>query len=135
MPYSYHQAHLVKKQLLLFTGVLLALSLIIPPNIGKILIFEYSDIPIVLFFILALFSASKTYRSYEKNDNFWLLLLLFLFVLFIIFGHNTTTLRFIFYISIGFLIKKNSKYIENKDLEIFFLPLWFVSILNFSSFV
>ena len=126
---------MVKKQLLLFTGVLLALSLIIPPNIGKILIFEYSDIPIVLFFILALFSASKTYRSYEKNDNFWLLLLLFLFVLFIIFGHNTTTLRFIFYISIGFLIKKNSKYIENKDLEIFFLPLWFVSILNFFSFV
>ena len=126
---------MVKKQLLLFTGVLLALSLIIPPNIGKILIFEYSDIPIVLFFILALFSASKTYRSYEKNDNFWLLLLLFLFVLFIIFDHNTTTLRFIFYISIGFLIKKNSKYIENKDLEIFFLPLWFVSILNFFSFV
>jgi len=115
--------------------VLLALSLIIPPNIGKILIFEYSDVPIVLFFILALVSASKINRSHEKTDNFWLFLLLFLFALFIILGFNTTTLRFIFYISIGFLIKKNSKYIENKDLEIFFLPLWFVSILNFSSFV
>ena len=115
--------------------MLLALSLIIPPNIGKILIFEYSDVPIVLFFILALVSASKINRSHEKTDNFWLFLLLFLFALFIILGFNTTTLRFIFYISIGFLIKKNSKYIENKDLEIFFLPLWFVSILNFSSFV
>tara|TARA_B100002019_G_C21274493_1_gene604482 strand:+ start:38 stop:2470 length:2433 start_codon:yes stop_codon:yes gene_type:complete len=126
---------LVKKQILLVSGVLLALSLIIPPNIGKILIFEYSDVPIVLFFILALVSASKINRSHEKTDNFWLFLLLFLFALFIILGFNTTTLRFIFYISIGFLIKKNSKYIENKDLEIFFLPLWFVSILNFSSFV
>jgi len=126
---------LVKKQLLLVSGVLLALSLIIPPNIGKILIFEYSDIPIVLFFLLALFSALKLNKSYEKTDNFWLFLLLFLFALFIIFGFNTTTLRFIFYITIGFLIKKNSKYMENKDLEIFFLPLWFVSILNFSSFV
>ena len=115
--------------------MLLALSLIIPPNIGKILIFEYSDVPIVLFFILALVSASKINRSHEKTDNFWLFLLLFLFALSIILGFNTTTLRFIFYISIGFLIKKNSKYIENKDLEIFFLPLWFVSILNFSSFV
>ena len=115
--------------------MLLALSLIIPPNIGKILIFEYSDVPIVLFFILALVSASKINRSHEKTDNFWLFLLSFLFALFIILGFNTTTLRFIFYISIGFLIKKNSKYIENKDLEIFFLPLWFVSILNFSSFV
>ena len=115
--------------------MLLALSLIIPPNIGKILIFEYSDVPIVLFFILALVSASKINRSHEKTDNFWLFLILFLFALFIILGFNTTTLRFIFYISIGFLIKKNSKYIENKDLEIFFLPLWFVSILNFSSFV
>ena len=115
--------------------MLLALSLIIPPYIGKILIFEYSDVPIVLFFILALVSASKINRSHEKTDNFWLFLLLFLFALFIILGFNTTTLRFIFYISIGFLIKKNSKYIENKDLEIFFLPLWFVSILNFSSFV
>jgi len=115
--------------------VLLALSLIIPPNIGKILIFEYSDVPIVLFFILVLVSASKINRSHEKTDNFWLFLILFLFALFIILGFNTTTLRFIFYISIGFLIKKNSKYIENKDLEIFFLPLWFVSILNFSSFV
>jgi len=126
---------LVKKQLLLVSGVLLALSLIIPPNIGKILIFEYSDIPIVLFFLLALFSALKLNKSYEKTDNFWLFLLLFLFALFIIFGFNTTTLRFIFYITIGFLIKKNAKYMENKDLEIFFLPLWFVSILNFSSFV
>ena len=126
---------MVKKQLLLVSGVLLALSLIIPPNIGKILIFEYSDIPIVLFFLLALFSALKLNKSYEKTDNFWLFLLLFLFALFIIFGFNTTTLRFIFYITIGFLIKKNSKYMENKDLEIFFLPLWFVSILNFSSFV
>ena len=115
--------------------MLLALSLIIPPNIGKILIFEYSDVPIVLFFILVLVSASKINRSHEKTDNFWLFLILFLFALFIILGFNTTTLRFIFYISIGFLIKKNSKYIENKDLEIFFLPLWFVSILNFSSFV
>jgi len=115
--------------------VLLALSLIIPPNIGKILIFEYSDVPIVLFFILALVSASKINMSHEKTDNFWLFLIIFLFALFIILGFNTTTLRFIFYISIGFLIKKNSKYIENKDLEIFFLPLWFVSILNFSSFV
>ena len=126
---------MVKKQLLLVSGVLLALSLIIPPNIGKILIFEYSDIPIVLFFLLALFSALKLNKSYEKTDNFWLFLLLFLFALFIIFGFNTTTLRFIFYITIGFLIKKNAKYMENKDLEIFFLPLWFVSILNFSSFV
>ena len=109
---------MVKKITLLFSGALFALSLIIPPNIGKLYILEYSDIPIIFLFLILLFSNFKKFKL-EKNDYLWFGLI-FIFVLFLIFDwFNPTSLRFIFYLLIGLLVKKIYSSLSIDDLESF----------------
>tara|TARA_B100000941_G_scaffold69302_1_gene46746 strand:+ start:1880 stop:4312 length:2433 start_codon:yes stop_codon:yes gene_type:complete len=125
----------VKKIILLLSGGLLALSLIIPPNIGKVYFFEYSDLPILFLFVIIFYTAVVNFKSIEENDYPWIFLLL-CFVLFAINDElNTTTLRFALYISIGFLVKIISKNLNIKDFELFLIPLLTVSLLNLISFV
>ena len=125
---------MVKKITLLFSGALFALSLIIPPNIGKLYILEYSDIPIIFLFLILLFSNLNKFKL-EKNDYLWVGLII-LFVLFLIFDwFNPTSLRFIFYLLIGFLVKKIYYSLSTNDLELFFLPLILVSTLSLISFI
>ncbi len=125
---------MVKKVTLLFAGALFALSLILPPNIGKIFIFEYSDIPIVFLFLILLLSNLRNYR-FRNSDYLWLGLIL-LFVLFSFFDWlNPTSLRFIFYLMIGLLVKKASTNLNVSDFELLFLPLVSVSALSLFSFL
>ena len=125
---------MVKKITLLFSGALFALSLIIPPNIGKLYILEYSDIPIIFLFLILLFSNFNKFKL-EKNDYLWVGLII-LFVLFLIFDwFNPTSLRFIFYLLIGLLVKKIFISLRTNDLELFFLPLILVSTLSLISFI
>jgi len=125
---------LVKKVTLLFAGALFALSLILPPNIGKIFLFEYSDIPIVFLFLILLLSNLRNYR-FRNSDYLWLGLIL-LFVLFSFFDWlNPTSLRFIFYLMIGLLVKKASTNLNISDFELLFLPLVSVSALSLFSFI
>ena len=125
---------MVKKATLLISGALFALSLIIPPGIGKIFLFEYSDIPIIFLFLILLFSYIKKF-SFNKSDYPWVGLL-FLFVLFLFSDWlNTTSLRFILYILIGLLVKKTFKNLEIYDFELIFFPLVLVSTINFFSFL
>ena len=125
---------MVKKVTLLFAGALFALSLILPPNIGKIFLFEYSDIPIVFLFLILLLSNLRNYR-FKNSDYLWLGLIL-LFVLFSFFDWlNPTSLRFIFYLMIGLLIKKASTNLNISDFELLFLPLVSVSALSLFSFI
>ena len=125
---------MVKKVTLLFAGALFALSLILPPNIGKIFLFEYSDIPIVFLFLILLLSNLRNYR-FKNSDYLWLGLIL-LFVLFSFFDWlNPTSLRFIFYLMIGLLVKKASTNLNISDFELLFLPLVSVSALSLFSFL
>ena len=125
---------MVKKVTLLFAGALFALSLILPPNIGKIFLFEYSDIPIVFLFLILLLSNLRNYR-FRNSDYLWLGLIL-LFVLFSFFDWlNPTSLRFIFYLMIGLLVKKASTNLNISDFELLFLPLVSVSALSLFSFL
>ena len=125
---------MVKKVTLLFAGALFALSLILPPNIGKIFLFEYSDIPIVFLFLILLLSNLRNYR-FRNSDYLWLGLIL-LFVLFSFFDWlNPTSLRFIFYLMIGLLVKKASTNLNTSDFELLFLPLVSVSALSLFSFL
>jgi len=124
----------VKKITLLFSGVLFALSLIIPPNIGKLFMLEYSDIPTIFLFLILLFLNLKKFKL-DKSDFLWVGLLM-LFVLFLFFDWlNPTSMRFIFYILIGLLVKKVAKNLIINDLELFFLPLILVSLLSLMSFM
>ena len=125
----------MKKIILLSSGGLLALSLIIPPNIGKVYFFEYSDLPILFLFVIIFYTAVVNFKSIESNDYPWIFLLI-CFVLFALNDElNTTTLRFALYILIGFLVKKISKNLNIKDLEIFLIPLLTVSLINLISFL
>tara|TARA_B100001057_G_scaffold376264_1_gene381357 strand:- start:122797 stop:125223 length:2427 start_codon:yes stop_codon:yes gene_type:complete len=125
---------LVKKFTLLFAGALFALSLTLPPNIGKIFLFEYSDIPVVFLFLILLLSNLRNYR-FKNSDYLWLGLIL-LFVLFSFFDWlNPTSLRFIFYFMIGLLVKKASTNLNISDFELLFLPLVLVSALSLFSFL
>ena len=125
---------MVKKFTLLFAGALFALSLILPPNIGKIFLFEYSDIPIVFLFFILLLSNLRNYK-FKNSDYLWLSLIL-LFVLFTFYDLlNPTSLRFIFYLIIGLLVKKASKNLNITDYELLFLPLVSVSALSLFSFL
>ena len=125
---------MVKKVTLLFAGALFALSLILPPNIGKIFLFEYSDIPIVFLFLILLLSNLRNYR-FRNSDYLWLGLIL-LFVLFSFFDWlNPTSLRFIFYLMFGLLVKKASTNLNISDFELLFLPLVSVSALSLFSFL
>ena len=125
---------MVKKVTLLFAGALFALSLILPPNIGKIFLFEYSDIPIVFLFLILLLSNLRNYR-FKNSDYLWLGLIL-LFVLFSFSDWlNPTSLRFIFYLMIGLLVKKASTNLNISDFELLFLPLVSVSALSLFSFL
>ena len=124
----------MKKITLLFSGALFALSLIIPPNIGKLYILEYSDVPIIFLFLILLFSNFNKFKL-EKNDYLWVGLII-LFVLFLIFDwFNPTSLRFILYLLIGLLVKKIYYSLTTNDLELFFLPLILVSTLSLISFI
>ena len=124
----------MKKITLLFSGVLFALSLIIPPNIGKLFMLEYSDIPTIFLFLILLFLNLKKFKL-DKSDFLWVGLLM-LFVLFLFFDWlNPTSMRFIFYILIGLLVKKVAKNLIINDLELFFLPLILVSLLSLMSFM
>lgn len=125
---------MVKKFTLLFAGALFALSLTLPPNIGKIFLFEYSDIPVVFLFLILLLSNLRNYR-FKNSDYLWLGLIL-LFVLFSFFDWlNPTSLRFIFYFMIGLLVKKASTNLNISDFELLFLPLVLVSALSLFSFL
>ena len=125
---------MVKKITLLISGVLFALSLIIPPNIGKLFMLEYSDIPTIFLFLILLFLNLKKFKL-DKSDFLWVGLLM-LFVLFLFFDWlNPTSMRFIFYILIGLLVKKVAKNLIINDLELFFLPLILVSLLSLMSFM
>ena len=124
----------MKKITLLFSGVLFALSLIIPPNIGKLFMLEYSDIPTIFLFLILLFLNLRKFKL-DKSDFLWVGLLM-LFVLFLFFDWlNPTSMRFIFYILIGLLVKKVAKNLIINDLELFFLPLILVSLLSLMSFM
>ena len=125
----------MKKVILLLTGGLLALSLIIPPNIGKISFFEYSDIPILFLFLIIFCYGVINFKNIKVNDYPWIFLLLSFILFAINDGMNTTTLRFILYLSIGYLVKVISKNLNINDLEIFLIPLVLVSLLNLISFV
>ena len=95
---------------------------------------EYSDIPTIFLFLILLFLSLKKFKL-DKSDFLWVGLLM-LFVLFLFFDWlNPTSMRFIFYILIGLLVKKVAKNLIINDLELFFLPLILVSLLSLMSFM
>ncbi len=116
-------------------GGLLGLSLIIPPSIGKFSILEFSDIPIIFLFLYLLLLSFKDLKI-KKNEDFpWIFLIFCLFIYFLLDGFNTTTLRFLFYVIIGFLFKKVIvKLKDDKNLALFD-PLIIVGIVNFLAFL
>ena len=131
---------------LLISGIFLAISLIIPPSIGKVSIFEYSDIPILFLFFILLFSnffqiynrglilRSVSFSSKTKDNFPWIFLITLLAIFYLFFNGNTTSLRLILYISIGLLIKNLLSDLRMKDVEIFFFPLIIVYSINFIAF-
>ena len=115
-------------------GSLISLFLIIPPSIGKIFGFEYSDIPFILFLgIISILLLKKL--NFEKSDLIWLLILSPFILSLIFVGVNYTTFRFIAYIFFGFLIKKYFQSNKNNNLIWFFLPMLLVVALNFIVFL
>ena len=106
----------------------------VPPNIGKLFVLEYSDVPVIFLFLILLISNLKKFKL-VKSDYLWIGLVI-LFVLFLVLDwFNPTSLRFIFYLLIGLLVKKVSKSLSTNDLELFFLPLILVSTLSLISFL
>ena len=131
---------------LLLAGAFLSISLIIPPNIGKLSIFEYSDIPVLLLFlILAIANFNQIYKNglslnrlkilKIKGNSPWIFLITLSVIFYLFFNGSTTSLRLIFYISIGVLIKNLLSNLRLKDIEIFFLPMFIVYSLNFFAFI
>jgi len=115
-------------------GSLISLFLIIPPSIGKIFGFEYSDIPFILFLgIISILSLKKL--NFEKSDLIWLLIASPFILSLIFFGVNYTTFRFIAYIFFGFLIKKYVQANKSNNFIWFFLPMLLVIALNFIVFL
>ena len=116
-------------------GGLLGLSLIIPPGIGKLSILEFSDIPIIILFLYLLLLSIKNLKI-KKNEDFpWMFLILVLLAFFILDEFNTTTLRFLFYVVIGFLFKKVVGNLTKDQALALFSPLIIVSILSFLAFL
>ena len=116
-------------------GGLLGLSLIIPPSIGKLSILEFSDIPIILLFFYLLFLSFKDLRIKKNEDSPWIFLIFSFLIFFLLDGFNTTTLRFLFYIIIGFLFKKVVGNLNNDEDLALFSPLIIVGILSFLAFL
>ena len=115
-------------------GGLLGLSLIIPPSIGKLSILEFSDIPIVLLFLYLLFLSFKDLKIKKNEDSPWMFLIFSLLIFFLLDGFNTTTLRFLFYVIIGFLFKKVIGNLNKDQGLAFFNPLIIVAIFSFLAF-
>ena len=116
-------------------GGLLGFSLVIPPGIGKLSILEYSDLPIVFLLIYLLLLSFKEFKHFNHGDYPWIFIILSLIIFSLLDGFNSTTLRFLFYIIIGFLFKKFiSKNNDDMDLALFD-PLIIVSILSFIAFL
>ena len=116
-------------------GALLALSLIIPPSIGKLSILEFSDIPIIILFLYLLFLSFKNLKIKTNEDSPWIFLILSLLIFFLLDGFNTTTLRFLFYVIIGFLFKKVIGNLNNDEELALFNPLIIVGIFSFLAFL
>ena len=116
-------------------GGLLGLSLVIPPGIGKLSILEYSDLPVVFLLIYLLLLSFKEFKHWNNGDYPWIFIILSLIIFSLLDGFNSTTLRFLFYIIIGFLFKKFiSKNNDDMDLALFD-PLIIVGILSFFAFL
>ena len=116
-------------------GSLLSLSLIIPPSIGKIAILEFSDIPIILLFIYLLFLSFKNFEIKKKEDFAWIFTIFCLILFFIFDGFNTTTLRFVLYVTLGFLFKKVLNKLSDSEISVIFDSLIIVSIFSIAAFL
>ena len=116
-------------------GVMLALSLLIPPNIGVgIFGINFEDLPVLIVFLILLIKKLKNYEL-EKFDRIFLIIVLF-FTFYIntfvdeVNYFNKTNLRFIFYflfsyLCVDFLHKNNQSILD------LFNPLGIVMIFNF----
>jgi len=114
---------------------LLGLSLIIPPSIGKFSILEFSDIPIILLFLYLLLLSFKDLNLKKSDDYPWLFIIFSLLIFFLSDGFNSTTLRFLFYVIIGFLFKKIINKCSSEEALALFDPLIIISVISFIAFL
>ena len=116
-------------------GSLFAISITSPPQFINLLIFDLSDLAIVTLFIFIGLEILK-----EKNliilwkefttSNYWLHTLIILTCTFLVYGFNSFTTRLLFYILFGFLALMFFSNTSKENIELFFIPIWGISVLN-----
>ena len=127
------------EKLIIFLGILLALSTLILPNFGLDFFgINFEDIPFILvfYFLLLHFIKNKSWLSISINKIWGYLGLSF--VLFALVSSksdffNPTNLRFLIYILFGFLVFAFCKFNKNISMLVayFFLPTSIIILANF----
>ena len=116
-------------------GSLFAISITSPPQFFNFLIFDLSDLAIVTLFIfigLEILKRGNLFILWKEftTSNYWLHTFIILTFTFLIYGFNSLTIRLLFYILFGFLILLFFNNASNENIEVFFIPIWGISVLN-----
>jgi len=116
-------------------GSLFAISITSPPQFFNLLIFDLSDLAIVLLFIfigLEILKRKNLFILWKEftTSNYWLHTFIILTFTFFIYGFNSLTTRLLFYILFGFLIFIFFSNASKESIEVFFIPIWCISVLN-----
>ena len=117
-------------------GSILALSFLIPQGYSRIFSIELADFLIVLLFLVLLINVvTKNINDYEIftdfTNRYWLFSILLFSFSFLIYGFNYTTIRFMFYIFVGFLFYLYTKNLSLKEVQLLFTPtIFFVVTVN-----
>jgi hypothetical protein len=115
-------------------GSLFAISITSPPEFLRFSIFDFADLNLILLFLMLFLEAfylNETINWDELLKSYWFYLVLVLSFTFFIYGFNSLTIRLIFYTVFGFLIYYLFGRSSKNNIEIFFIPIWGISILNF----
>ena len=114
-------------------GSLFAISITSPSQFLSVYIFDLADLSLILLFsmiTLEVFHTSETINWDGIIKSYWFYLVAVLSFTFLIYGLNSITVRFIFYTVFGFLIYYLFGKSSRNNIEIFFIPIWGISILN-----
>ena len=114
-------------------GSLFAISITSPPQFLSVYIFDLADLSLILLFsmiTLEVFHTSETINWDGIIKSYWFYLVAVLSFTFLIYGLNSITVRFIFYTVFGFLTYYLFGKSSRNNIEIFFIPIWGISILN-----
>ncbi len=110
------------------------MSITSPPQFLSFTIFDLADMSVILLsamVVIELFLNKQNINWNIVTKSYWFYLILILSFTFLMYGLNSLTVRFVFYTIFGFLIYYLFSNSSKDYIEIFFIPIWSISILNF----